>query len=885
MAGEQKRGLPRVAWALLRSQLPHAARAEVREDLEREYGERVAARGRLRARAWLWRQALGSVVPLGGRSAARGASGWESPSERLTGGGPWLEGWIRDVRFAGRRLKRRPGYTALAVATLALGVGGGAAVYGIVRDQLVDPLPYESEERVVLWWAPFWWSEAEFRHIRGDAPGFESLAAYTAVEATLRGDDGSTRIVPGISTSAGLFEVLGVSPRLGPGFRPGDDEPGAEPKVVLSHGFWRELGGDPDVVGTRIRLAGRDRTVVGVMPAGFWFPSPEARAWLSTPLRPTSNAGNYAIVGRLAPGRTLATMSGPLARITSSLGETFEYTQSWDATRDPVLTPIRSHLVASARPALLAALAAIAVILVMASANVAALMLGQLGGRTGELAVRTAHGAGRGRLTQQVVAEALLVGLLAGGAGALVAGLGFRSLGEALPLAAMGGGLAPDWTVFGAALGIGVAASLVVSLIPIVSLWRGDLRGALVRGRTGSVGGGGVGGRGGRLEGGLVVAEVALAVAVTAGAALLARSVGELRSIDPGVDTRGIAVVDVAMPEGETGAAMVAALGEVERALEAVPGVASAAATQRIPLRGSSWNEGLALEEEPEGTGVTTYYRMVSRGYFDVMGIDVLRGRGFEAADRPDGEPVVVVNQALVDRFFPDRDPIGRRINFGLGRGFATIVGVVENVAEGELTEGARPARYVLQDQLPFAFPYRTLVLRLERGDAAPAVLDAAHTAIARAAPAVGVRAVTTMDRVFAEAQGPARQVMRLLSILAGLALVLGGVGVYGVVAHFVAGRRRETGIRIALGLRPWRAVARVLGRGGALIGAGVVVGIGLAWALARLLSGYLYGVAPADPASLAAATLALAAVGLLAAAVPALRAGRVDPATALREQ
>ncbi|HUG42224.1 MAG TPA: ABC transporter permease, partial [Longimicrobiales bacterium] len=764
--------------------------------------------------------------------------------------------------------------------TLGLGVGGTAAVYGIVRDQLVDPLPYEAEERVVTWWAPFWWSEAEFRHVRADAPGFEALAAYGNTEVTLRGEDGSTRIVAGVATSRGLFEVLGVSPWIGPGFRPGDDDPGAEPRVVLSQGFWRELGGDRGIVGTRLRLGGIDRTVAGVMPADFWFPSPEVRVWMSTPMRPESQAGNYAIVGRLEAGRSADAMAGPLSRITASLGDAFDYGESWDATRDPVLTPIRDRLVESARPALVAALAAMAVVLLMACANVAALMLGQVGRRSGELAVRAAHGAGRSRLTRQVVAEALLVGVLAGLLGAAVATSGFRVLTEALPLAAMGGSGAPDWTVFAAALGIGLVSALALSVIPIGALWRGDFGSVLVRGRTG-----GVGGRGGRLEGGLVVAEVALAVAVTAGAALLMRSVAELRSIDPGVDVNGIAVLHVATAEGLEPAARRGLVADMVSAAGAVPGVRRASSTDRLPLVGAGGSEGIVLAARPDDTGVSTYYRIVGRDYFEVMGIDVLRGRGFDLTDRAGGEPVVVVNQALVDRWFPDQDPVGRRINHGRGGDWATIVGVVGNVAEGSLTEIDPPARYVLHDQVPFTpMPYRTLVLRLERGDAA-AVLDDARVGLAREAPGVGVRSVTTMDRVFAEALGPARQILVLLGILAALALVLGAVGVYGVVSHFVAGRRRDTAIRFALGLPPRSAIVEVLGHGGVLVTGGAALGVGLAWALAHLLAGFLYGVPTTDPVSLTGAALVLLLVGLLAALIPALRAGRIDPATALREQ
>ncbi|HEV2736647.1 MAG TPA: ABC transporter permease, partial [Longimicrobiaceae bacterium] len=453
-----------------------------------------------------------------------------------------MESWIMDARFVARRLASRPGYAILAVLTLALGVGGTAAIYGVARKFLLDPLPYAREQELAVFWNQFDWSEAEFLYM-GEFPGFRGVAAYRGESVTMDVGGGSPRVLPGLSASAGLFEVLGVKPLMGSGFRTGDDRVGVEPVAVLSYGLWEELGGDPGIVGRQVRLDGVERTVTGVMPRGFWFPDPSVRVWVPEPLDPENRSGNYALLGRMEPGRTVDAMAPSLKRVTDRLREEFTYSEQWDKTRDAELTPVREALVGGVRPALLATLAAMGLILLIACANVAALMLGQVDRQSTEMAVRTALGAGRWRLVQQVVMESLLVGLLAGLAGALLAAAGFRLLVGALPLGELAEGASLDWRVFASAIAIATLASLSVALVPSLSLWHGDVQGVLSRSRTS-----GIGGRGGRIEGALVVAEVALAVLMVSGAALLIRSVANLRAIDAGVEPDRVAVVDAATP-------------------------------------------------------------------------------------------------------------------------------------------------------------------------------------------------------------------------------------------------------------------------------------------------------------------------------------------------
>ncbi|HEX8692656.1 MAG TPA: ADOP family duplicated permease [Longimicrobium sp.] len=872
--------LPRLPAAILRALLPYAERDEVLADLAAEHAEREAADGRGAARRWVWGQVLGSVPALLRRSWWRGWSGFEPRANRMRPGGPMLESWIMDARYAVRRLRARPTYTLLAVLTLALGVGGTAAIFGVARGLLLDPLPYRAEDEVAVFWFPASWTEEEFLYLRGNFPGFQQVAAYRSEDATLELSGAPARLLPGIASSSELFRVLGVRPELGRGLQAGDDAQGAEPVAVLSHGLWRELGGDPSLVGKRIRLDGVSRTVVGVMPAGFWFPDPTVRVWLAAPLDPEGRSGSYTFVGRVAPGQKVDAMSGPLARLKTMLAERFEYPEQWDKTREPSLTPVREFLLGKLRPAVLATVAAMALILLIACANVAALMLGQVEGRTTELAVRTALGADRARLTQQLVAEALLVGAVAGGIGAALAAGAFRLLVGALPLGAWAESVSLDWSVFWAAMGVALLASLLVALVPVVALWRGDLRSALGRQRTG-----GIGGRGGRLEGGLVVAEVALGVLMAAGAALLVRSVSNLYAIDPGVDTRGVAVIDVALGADVPTERRQQTVRELVAALGQLPGVRSAGAAQKIPLRGSGDNWGLAVVGRPDLEESTTAFRIVTPGYFPTMGIALRQGRLFGGSDRPGGERAVVVNEALARKYFPGVSPVGRLVSTGFDSAGERIVGVVEDVAEGSLTDQAEPARYMLYDQIPYAPEGNTLVLRTDRPEDAAAVLDAARRTIQRTAPGVAVQKATTMERVLAQAVGPARQVMTLLTLLTGLALVLGAVGVYGVISHFASRRRRDWGIRVALGLRPSRVVALVVRHGAALVGGGIALGIVATLVLARLLASLLYGIGAADPLALAAAAAALMTVGLVAAYVPAWRASRVDPAEVLREQ
>jgi putative ABC transport system permease protein len=869
---------PLPAAVLLRLLLPDAEREEVLSDLEAEHEVRRRSSSRLAVWLWAWRQALGSIVPLVRRGWWSGWSGFEPRANRWKPGGGMFESWGKDLRFAFRRLLRRPTYTVLAVLTLALGVAGTAAVFGIAKRLLAEPLPFVAEEEVVALWSPLDWSMAEFEYLRPQIDGFRSLAAYRPVTATLQLEDAPARLVTGVSASAEFFEVLGANPAIGSGFRPGDDRPGAEPVAVISHSLWRELGGDPGILGERLEMAGMQRTIVGVMPEGFWFPDPTAQVWVAEAMDPANGVGNLALIARMPPGAGIEAMDGSLDRITALLGERFDYPELWDKTVNAELTLIREFLVGSVRPALLAMLGAMGLILLIACVNVAALMLGQVDSRGTELAVRTALGAGRHRLLRQQVVESLLIGALAGLVGAALALLVFRFLAAALPLGALAETATVDWTLFVGAIGIAMLAATLVALVPGAAVARGELQGRLTRARTG-----GVVGRGGRLESVLVVVQVALVLLMASGAALLIRSVGNLRAIDPGLDPRNVAVVDVVPPENLPPEDRSRLVRELVETVGTIPGVVSAGAAQPLPLRGGGNNWGITIENQPTLGSSTTFMRVVTPGYFETMGIGIRGGRGLLDTDRlATDEGVVVINQALADGYFAGIDPVGQRIRYM--RRWERVVGVVDNVAEGNLTDEAAPAAYMLYEHIPMLRAADAIVIRVEEGRDLAAILEAARLAIRSSHPEVAVWELTTMENIFNRAIGPVRQVMSLLSLLGGLALALGVVGVYGVVAHFVARRRRDWGVRIALGMRPARVVRQIVARGGALVCAGIGLGLIGFLALARLLTSFLYGVAAADLPALLGATAVLLGAGLLAAYLPARAASRIDPVLVLRE-
>ena len=442
-----------------------------------------------------------------------------------------FESWIKDARYAARRLRRRPLYTGLAVLTLALGAGGTAAIYSITQTLLLDPLPIVREDEIGRFWLHNSWTEAEFLHVRPEFAGFEKVGAYRPNDVTLEMPGTPTRLLPAIAVTSELFDVLGIRARLGRTFQSGDDLAASEPVVVLSHGEWQELGADPLIVGTRLQIGGLSHTVVGVMPPGFWFPTSRDARMDGGASQSEQRAGQYTLVGRIARGESMAHMEGPLRALAARLGAAFPYPNpQWDKRRNPAITPIREALVGDQRTGLLATLVAMAVILLIGCANVAALMLGQLDARAAETAVRAALGADRRRLVQQFGIEALMLGALAGLCGAGLAMFGFQLLLQSLSLGAVAEVAALDWTVLWASLAAGLAGSALVAIVPD----RGALGGRTLQPGLSTTRTGGVGARGGRLESGLVIAQVGTCRAPRIGRGAADQNGHELQAIPPG---------------------------------------------------------------------------------------------------------------------------------------------------------------------------------------------------------------------------------------------------------------------------------------------------------------------------------------------------------------
>lgn len=866
-------------WLLTRF-LPRAEAEEVRRDLVAEFERRALRDSRAAAHRWLWSQARRSTPALARWIWWRGWTGYEPRSSAFHPRRPAMNDWIADARYAARRLRTHRVYTLVSVLTLALGIGGMAAAFGIARPLVFSDLPYKNANGLAAFWMPRWWTEQEFLYLRGRFAGFSGVGAYRDGDVTLRDGDAPARLVAATRVTDDLFDVLGVRPAVGRGFRRGDDSPGSGPTVMLSYGLWQELGGRTNIIGSRLMLDGVPRTVVGIMPRGFWFPSPDVRLWHVEALDPNGRNGSWVLVGRLATGLSLERMQGPIAQITRALGQRFKYSGQDDRTKNATLTPLRDELLGKMRPAVIATIAGMALILLIACANVAALMLGQVERRATELAVRAALGATRGRITQQLVTEALALGLAGGLVGAGFAAAGFRYLAHVLPLETWSDSLRFDWTAFLAALALSMIAMLLVVLAPTFSLWRGNLRDAVNSARTG-----GVRGRGIRMEHGLVVAEVALAMLVATGAGLLARSVEHRYAIDPGVRTDGVGVIDLSFGAQADGRARRLQLEEVFRALDALPGVKSSAAAMKLPLRGGGDSFNMRREGWPEGQSVLTFFRVATRDYWNTMGYRLRAGRMFDPSDMRDSiELHVLVNEALVREYFAGENPIGKRMYGGFGAP-ERIIGVVADAAEGDLKPEADPTRYYLVGQVPMFGGGASIVIRTDQADGTEAVLDAARRTVQRVAPSFAVQQTTTMRRVLADAVGPARQLMSLVGFLSGLALVLGAIGMYGVVSHFVSRQERDWAIRVALGLPRSGVIRSVLGQGLLLGLTGIVAGALVAMAATRLLASFLYDVSALDPVAFAGASAVILLVAATAAFLPARRAGSADPMLVLREQ
>jgi putative ABC transport system permease protein len=790
-----------------------------------------------------------------------------------------------DVRHAFRQLRRRPGFSVIAILTLGLGIGATAALFTVVNGMLLRPLPFANEERLQMFWMEYSWRGVEYDHIREGSTAFDEIVAYTSLAEAMRlGDE--TKILPYIPATANLFDALGTKPMLGRGFEPGEDRVGAEPVLVISHGLWQqELGSDPNVIGRKLELGGVTRTIVGVMPPGFYFPSPDNRAWRPLILDPSEpiyqNTGWLSLLGVERPGTTPVQVKAELDRITKRLGERFTYPAAWDKTKDASVTPIREGLVGNVRDPLLLLLGAVAMLLVIACVNAAALILARTTDRMGELTVRSALGAGRYRIARQIATESLVLALVAATAGAAIAAGAFKALVASLPLQqGFGTTLSMGWQAFAMAFGLALVVGIVVSAVPIRQLLRGRLDGLS---RERSEQGLRYGTR--RAHGVMIVAQVTVAVMLVAGAMLLVRSVERIRALDPGFDPRHVVTVDlVASSMALTGEMRAQFFRDALARIQALPGVTNVGFTNRLPVRDQGWQGTVGIEGKPEYAGAqrpNSLMRTATPDYLHTLGIAVRTGRGIEATDRAGGELIVLISESFARRVWPNEEAVGKRIQLGQGAApWRTIVGVVEETRMTSMTGDVPFTTYVPHEQ----FQGMQGVVAVIKSDLPPASIYAGVRSIVKELDdRVAVANPGTMEAVVATSLAEPLRLRFFLGLFAGLALLLGSVGVYGVVSYAVARRRAEFGIRMALGAAPSRVLADVVRHGLTPVVVGVAVGLAGSLALAGALRGFLYEVSPRDTPSLFVASGALLLAGVLAAFVPAWRAGAISPVEALR--
>ena len=794
---------------------------------------------------------------------------------------------LQDIRYGLRRLWKAPGFTLAVVLVLALGIGATTAIFSVIDAALLRPLPYPEAGRLVAVYGPGQnpFSFPQYLDWKRETEIFADLGTYWRTTYALTGA-GEPELLKVGQMSASVPRMLGVVPRVGRLFSPAEDLPGSERVIMLSEGLWRRrFGGDPRILGRTLTLGEQPYTVIGIIPPGRRSTVPtalaaaqELDAWTSLRLNEKNAPRDLQfldVLGRLRPGLGLAQAEQRTLSFARGLKEAVGTDQ------DVQLVPLERLVIGNARPLLIALAGAVAMVLLIACTNVANLLLARAAVRRREIAVRAALGAARGRLVRQLLVESLLLALLGGGAGVLVAWAGVAGL------RALGPGSVPrlaeatvDAKILGFALVLSLCTGLLFGLLPALRASRADLGEVMKEGARGT---GGPARE--RLRGTLIVAEVALSFALLIGAGLLLRSLERLLAVDKGFDAEHVMTSYLLLPfnsypEGHRQAAF---FREVRERVQALPGVRTAGLVSDIPLGGGA-NGGFAIEgrEYPRGKEPFAEKRIASPGYFETLRIPVLAGRVFSERDVAGAPPVVVVNQALAQRYFPGESPLGKHVDFRWDtKGMQEIVGVVGDVREQALHQPARPAIYIPHAQRPAEWAYLLVRTTGDPNSIVPS-LRRVVAALDRNLPLAQVR---PLEDVVAAGLADRRLAMALFGVFSVLSLVLAALGLYAVISYMVVQRRQEIGIRMALGARTEQVVRSVLSQGMALIGIGVIVGAIAALWLGRFLAGLVFGVGTTDPVTFGSVALLLATTAFLASMIPALRAAHVDPASVLRSE
>ncbi len=877
---------------LRRGKLENELDAELRYDIERR------AEANLRA---------GMTPEDARRAALREFGGLELAKEesRDTRGTRFIEQLWQDIRYCSRILRKSPGFTATAILTLALGIGATTSIFSVVDAVTLKPLPFPTASRLVRILSVIAAtghggiaSYPDFVDWRAEAQDFDGMAVFHTDDFTLIGPQGPQRL-EGAVVSAQLFSVLGITPSLGRSFLPAEDQPGATngtDPIILSYRLWEsQFGSDSSALGRTIELGDHLFTIVGVMPQAFQFPIQAEPVQLWTTIAVDARGGSNAVtanrgahyldvIALLKPGVPLRRAQAEMVIITERLNRQHPEVKA----RTVQIVPELQGLAGPLRAPLFLLLAAVGCVLLIVCANVANLLLARAAGRHKEMALRAALGASRRRVIRQLLTESVALGLLGGGLGVVLAIAFLRYLVPLIPgdvprLNAIG----LDGRVLSFAFLISLLAGIVFGLAPALRISKINLTDSLKESGPGS----GNRSKGhGHLRDILVVSEVALSFVLLLTSSLLIQSFLNLTRIDPGFDSHHVLTFQLDSPSGQSQSGGPEFFREILARVSAMPGVRSASAVAALPLTGESIRASIEIEGQPIpiASRDSTDFNIVEPNYFRTTAIPFVSGRDFTKHDDSKSTLVAIVNRALARRFFPNQDPIGKHIRPGIGTGSGSseppmreIVGVVGDVKQAGLGSEASPEVYVPLAQNPIG----TVFLAIRALGDPQSVLEAVRLQVASLDKNVPLYHVESLDQYFAQSEAQPRFVTLLLTVFAGLAVLLACMGIYGVVSYIVVQRTHEIGIRMALGAEPSDILLSVLSRGIALTLAGIMIGLVAASWLAHLLSGLLYGLRATDPTTFAATPVVLLVVALMASYIPARRATRVDPMTALRHE
>ncbi|MEX1257926.1 MAG: ABC transporter permease [Gemmatimonadota bacterium] len=813
---------------------------------------------------------------------------------------------VDDVRYAIRQLRRSPGFAAVAIVTVALGIGANSAVFSVLDGVILKPLPYAAPERLVNITTAFpgqdfdrfWVSPPEFYELREWNEVFDEVGGYRIGTGSIETDDRPLRVPSAVATWT-LFPTLGVAPVLGRAFTEEEDRMGVAPVAMISLGLWeRAFAADPAILGRTVRVGGEATTIVGVLPEGFDLEDAGVDLW--TPLNRAQNVdpndhanrrGNHFInvIGRLSDGVTLERAAADLDRLEMRWPEEYGTTHAISAEGHPITaTNFVDDAYGEVRATILLLMGAVSFVLLIACANVASLLLAKSERRTGEVAVRVAMGAGRGRLTRQLLTEGVILGILGGGVGLLLGRLAIGAIlrvnPDGVPRTAE---IGLNGTVVAFTLLIAVATGVLFGLAPLLSTTLARVGSTLKAGGTRTTRGTSAV----RVRRGLVVAEIGLAVILLTGSGLLLRSILALQNVDAGFEPEGVLTAQLSLPTSgyPENTDVGAFYGRLLDRLRALPGVVAATATSALPpvqTLNANDTEFEGFVPRPDGPSQNVdYWTGIEADFLEAMGVEIVEGRGFEPADAGPDAPVMLVNERLAELFYPGESAVGRRIRpFGY-ENWLVVVGVVENLKQSGLDGEVGTELYFYHPQVTqLGLSYRTMYLVLRTTGDPTSLAPSVERVVRELDASLPVSDVRTMEENVARSMAAPRFLTLLLGLFAGVALLLAGVGTYSVMAYTVAERTREIGIRMAIGAEAGKVRALVLRQGGMLAAIGVAVGVLGSLALTRFLASRLYEIQPTDLATFIAAPLFLTAVALVASYLPAVRASRMDPVAALRE-